>query len=259
MQKRRNHSLYSPTKKGFLLVALIIMLSMDLMALDPIRRITVTYTSADSLLLTADQYISSVDNPYIILLHEQNSSRGEYDNIARRLCKMDYNCLAVDLRNGGYANFISNETVKRCQESKCNTHYTDVEGDIIASISFIREQSPHPVVLMGSGINASLSLKLAKSENFVRAVVALSPGEYFLPELSIQDTISGLLKPVFIASSEAELPYMEELASGIEDDYKTVFQPQLGAGARGTASLEPEYADNSEYWLALLLFFKDLI
>lgn len=259
LQKRRKHRLFLPARPGILIAILILLMSMDLMSMDPIRRVTVTYKSSDSLLITADQYISSVFNPYIILLHEQNSSRGEFEDIARRLCKMDYNCLAVDLRNGGTANFTSNETVKRCQESKCSTHYTDVENDILASISFIRGVSPHPVVLLGSGINGSLSLKLAKSENYIRAVVALSPGEYFLPDLSIQDTISGLLKPVFIASSQAEVPYMEDLVSGIGEEYKTVFQPQLGAGARGTTSLVSSYADNSEYWLALLLFFKDLI
>jgi dienelactone hydrolase len=213
----------------------------------------------DGLTLTADRYITSPDNPYIILLHEQNSSRGEFNNIARRLCKMDYNCLAVDLRNGGYKNSISNETAKRCMESKCSAGYTDIQNDILASIEYVQKSSDKPVILFGIGANASLGLKTGKEADSVRAVVAFSPGEYFLPELNIQDTISGIEKPVFVTSSKSESPYVDELVSGIEDSYLTVFKPQQNANIRGTAALSPRNENNSEYWLALLLFFKDLL
>ena len=39
----------------------------------------------------------------------------------------------------------------------------------------------------------------------------------------------------------------------------TLFEPKLGEGGRGTVSLTAENEHNSEYWLALLLFFKDLV
>jgi hypothetical protein len=90
-------------------------------------------------------------------------------------------------------------------------------------------------------------------------VVALSPGEYFLPQLSIQDTIAGLQKPVFISSSLSEFSYVSQLASELDEEYVTLFEPQLGEGARGTAALSSKNEHNSEYWLALLLFFKDLV
>ena len=237
----------------------VLILSTGLNSFTVIRKITVTFEASDGLIITADNYINSIENPYIILLHEQNSSRGEFSNIARRLCKMDYNCLAVDLRNGGFSSSISNETVKRCLASKCPTDYYDVEKDMLASIYYAYELSGKPVILFGSGANGSLSLKLGKSSELVRAVVAFSPGEYFLPELSIEDTIAGMAKPVFIASGKPEIPYVEQLASNIDEDYKTLFKPQLGEGLRGTASLNPKNENNSEYWLALLLFFKDLI
>ena len=77
----------------------------------------------------------------------------------------------------------------------------DIELDMKAAIEYAFNKSNQPVILFGSGANGSLSLKLAKENDNVRAVVALSPGEYFLPHINIQDTISNLKKPVFITSS----------------------------------------------------------
>ena len=120
-------------------------------------------------------------------------------------------------------------------------------------------RSNQPVILFGSMANGSLSLKVAMENEHVRAVVAFSPGEYFLPEISIQDTIAEMKKPTFISSSLSELPYVTELVSDIEEDYVTIFEPKLGEGGRGSASLSTENENYSEYWLALLLFFKDLV
>jgi pimeloyl-ACP methyl ester carboxylesterase len=234
-------------------------LSILLSSFNIIRVKTITFTSADSLLITADEYTISDEHPYVVLFHEQGSSRGEFNSVARRLCKMDYNCLSVDLRNGGSSGFVSNETAKRCRESRCSMEVEDIEKDMRAAIQYAFEKTDQPVILFGSGVNGSLSLKLATESMLVRAVVALSPGEYFLPNLSIQDTISNLQKPVFITSSLAEFPYMEKLASGLDEKFVTLFKPELGEGGRGTDALTTENEHNSEYWLALLLFFKDLI
>jgi pimeloyl-ACP methyl ester carboxylesterase len=224
-----------------------------------IRTSTVTFPSRDSLEVTADLYITESSNPYILLFHEQGSSRGEFHSIARRLCKMDYNCLAVDLRNGGNSSFVSNETAKRCRESRCLAGAENIQWDMIAALEFVGRKSDLPVILFGSGANGSLSLKLANENDQVSAVVAMSPGEYFLPNISIQDTIASLRKPVFVTSSQSELSYVKQLASGIEQQYVTLFEPKLGEGNRGTSSLTAENEHNAEYWLALLLFFKDLL
>ena len=237
----------------------ILLLSLALSSFNVIKISTVTFTATDGLEVTADAYIIAEENPYILLFHEQGSSRGEFQNIAQRFCKMDYNCLAVDIRNGGNSNHVSNETAKRCRGKKCALGAGDVELDILAAIEFAYAKSNKPVVLMGSGANGSLCLKVAYEHENVKAVIALSPGEYFLPGLNIQDTISHLNKPVFISSSLSELPFVSQLISEVDDQYISLFEPQLGEGGRGTASLTTANKHNSEYWFALLLFFKDLM
>ncbi len=251
MQKTLRNSVVISITSIFLVTALS--------AFNVTSKKTVTFKSSDLLLITADEYISEKENPYILLFHQQQSSRGEYLTIARKLCNMDYNCLAVDIRNGGSDNRVSNETFKRCKESRCSTTVSDIEKDILASIDYAHAKSNKPVVLFGSSANASLCLKIAKENDNVRAVIALSPGEYFLPNISIRDTISGLRKPVFVSSSLADTPYVEEIVSGVSEEYVQVFKPEMGEGARGTLSLSSKNENSSEYWLALLLFFKDLI
>jgi pimeloyl-ACP methyl ester carboxylesterase len=259
LQKQQKHKDARSVSRRVVFFACIILFSIVSSSSNVIRVKTITFDSSDGLKITADEYIIAPDNPYILLFHEQGSSRGEYHTIARRLCKMNYNCLAVDLRNGGNKSRVSNETVRRCRNSKCATGIDDIGGDVEAAIEYIKGKSELPVILFGSGANASLSLKMAVENEHVRAVVALSPGEYFMPTLKIQDTISGLKKPVFITSSKSEFPYITELASGLEDEYATLFEPKQGEGHRGTESLSVNYDDNTEYWVALILFFRELI
>ncbi len=249
MQKRKRNSLR----------ASVLVLSLVLSSFYVIKMNTITFVSVDGLTITADEYIFASNNPYILLFHEQGSSRGEFHTIARRLSKMDYNCLAVDLRNGGNNNFVSNQTAKRCRESRCALGADNVELDMKAAIEYAFSQSNQPVILFASGANGSLSLKIANEIDNVKAVVAFSPGEYFVPNITIQDTISNLKKPIFISSSLLEFPYVAQLVSGVDEQYVTLFKPKLGDGARGTASLTAENEYSSEYWLALLLFFKELV
>jgi len=237
----------------------ILFLFIVLNSFSTVRVKTVKFTASDGLEITADEYIIGPDKPYVLLFHEQGSSRGEFNTIARRLCKLDYNCLAVDLRNGGNDNFVSNETAKGLREMQLESGLNDIQKDALASIQYASEKSGLPVVLFGSGANGSLSLKIALANDQVKAVVALSPGEYFRSEIKIQDAISTLEKPVFITSGKAEFPYVAELASGIDKEFLTLFEPVQGDGQRGSRSLSVDYENNTEYWIALIYFFKDLM
>lgn len=259
MQKQRRHNSLRGISVLLVSYTCIFLLFLAFSSFSTIRVNTVRFKAADGLEITADEYIIDQGRPYILLFHEQGSSRGEFKTIARRLCKINYNCLAVDLRNGGNDNFVSNETVKQLREGHASADVHDIEQDVVAAINYAYGKSNLPVILFGSGANGSLSLLVALNNENTRAVVALSPGEYFMPGIKIQDTVAQLKKPVFITSSKSEFPYVAELASGIEKEYLTLFEPKQGEGRRGTASFSTAYDQNTEYWIALILFFKDLM
>jgi dienelactone hydrolase len=251
-----NISKYSYTR--LILAGFILLFSLGVTTKVHAQKTVISFPSADSLDLTADLYFLADTLPYLILLHEQGSSRGEFESLAERFQKMDYNCLAVDIRNGGNANFISNETVRRSRHGDYILGREEVENDIRASVNYAFNTSGKEVVLLGSGATASLCMKLTKEMDEIKGVIALSPGEFFAPFLSIQDTISNLQKPVLIASTKTEHPYIEQMLSGIDEEFKTSFMPEADEGMRGTWALRPENPSNGEYWLAILLFFKEL-
>ncbi len=218
----------------------------------------VTFESKDGLTITADLYISSTQNPYIILLHQAGYSRGEYREIAPKLANLGYNCLALDQRSGEEVNYIKNETAARAKAKNLPTNYLDALPDIHAAINYIKQKTNKPIVLWGSSYSASLSLIVASKELKVGAVVVFSPGEYFEPSNYIQSKISKISVPILALSSRSEYPAMDSLLSVVPKSLLTTFQPSAGEGVHGSKALWELNPTNKEYWMAVTVFFSKL-
>jgi len=219
---------------------------------------TLTFPSSDGLLITADLYLLDKSLPYIILFHQANFSRGEYRETAPKLMKLGYNCLAVDLRSGKEVNYIQNETAARARDKNLPVGYLDAEKDMLSAIDYIKKQSKEKFVLLGSSYSASLALKIAKDNAKVNAIVAFSPGEYFEQNLVLKVALAKLDKPVFIASTINEHPFIKEMMSGVSDNLITWWTPSKGAGIHGSSALWHSSLCNDECWMSLLMFFKSL-
>ena len=209
-------------------------------------------------MVTADLYPGQPDDPYMLLFHEEGSSRGEFREIAPRLVKMGYNCLAVDLRTGRESNYVSNETARRAARITPPPGLADCIKDIDAAVRYAWDLSHQRVVLLGSSFSASLCLLDAVNDSLVNAVVAFSPGEFFRPRITVRDSLNKISVPVLIAGSKQEYPYLSELASGIPASYRTIFVPTRHNGEHGTASLLSSDPASGDYWLSLLMFFRSL-
>ena len=231
----------------------LLLLPMNLLAQQ-----TVTFESKDGLTVTADLYISSTQNPYIILLHQAGYSRGEYREIAPKLVNLGYNCLAIDQRSGDEVNFVKNETAARAKSKNLPTNYLDALADIHAAIEFVRQKTNKPVVLWGSSYSASLSLMVAPEELKVGALVVFSPGEYFYPKNLVQSKISKISVPVLALSSKAEYPSMVDMLSAVPKSLLTTFKPTGDEGKHGSKALWKTNPSNKEYWMAVTMFFSKL-
>jgi pimeloyl-ACP methyl ester carboxylesterase len=210
------------------------------------------------LIVTADLYLQDKGYPFIILYHQANFSRGEYQETAPKLMKLGYNCLAVDLRSGKEVNFIQNETAARAHEKHLPTEYLDAEKDMLAAIDFCKTYNSSKVVLLGSSYSASLSLKIAKDNNRVAAIIAFSPGEYFQPQVTLKKALAKFDKPIFVASTKSENPFIKEMFSGISGNQITWFVPSKNPGIHGSRALWQTTPESDECWLSLLMFFKSL-
>jgi dienelactone hydrolase len=219
---------------------------------------TVTFPSKDGLTITADEYITDDTMPYMILCHQAGYSRGEYMNTASRFQKFGYNCLAIDARSGKEVNGITNETAILAAKKKKGTTYLDAEQDIIAAIEYVYKKTKKKVILVGSSYSASLVLKIAATNDKVKAVLAFSPGEYFGDKLNLKETIKTLDKPVFVTSSKAEAADLSSLMKEVKSPNKTQFTPS-NTGDHGSKALWKENNPNyHEYWMSLLMFMRGL-
>lgn len=216
----------------------------------------VSFPAEDGLKVTADLYLKDYQLPFILLFHQGESSRGEYNEIAARLLKLEFNCLAVDLRAGDKMNYVTNETAARAKQEKIPNSYLDAKKDIEAAIKYVKKYNSKAVILFGSSYSASLSLVIANKNDRIKAVVAFSPGEFFRPEIIVKDAISGLKKPVFVSTSDIEFEYISEMLSGIPDKNKHIYRPPKGKGKHGAKTLWNSSESSDECWLELMLFFK---
>ncbi len=217
----------------------------------------VSFIAEDGLEITADLYETNPSKPYIILLHQAGYSRGEYRQVANKFIKFGYNCLAVDLRSGGEVNYIQNHTALLAIQQGYSADFLSSKKDIEAAINWVQKRNHEPVILFGSSFSASLSLLIAKENSNIKAVIAFSPGEFFTPEITVQLAIRDLNKPVFVASSHRENPYVDTLLSFVPSTNKTIFAPKTG-GEHGSKSLWKSNPNNQEYWLALTMFFSNI-
>jgi len=218
----------------------------------------VTFLASDNLEIVAHLYEIDASYPYIILLHQGNYSKGEYKEIAISLLKLKYNCLAVDLRNGGTVNAVPNETANNAKEFGVLRSMYDARLDLDAAVDYIYEKSKQNIVLLGSSYSGSLALIKAKNDARIKAVIAYSPGEFFRNKLLIHDVLEGIDKPVYIAGTQMEYPYLKKLAELVPKENLVVFQPQNDSGKHGAKALWKSEKGAHEYWLSLLMFINNL-
>ena len=220
----------------------------------------VEFTSVDSLIISADLYETEKDSKlWVIMCHQEEFSRGEYKEIARRMIKLNYNCLAIDMRAGNEVNYVLNETANEAKSKGISQKLLNCEIDILSAIEYVKSmEKDAEIVLLGSSFSASLCLKIAKERPDIKAVIAFSPGEYFLPEVSIKNTISGLSIPVYSGCTKSEYSYVKDLFSNVKSNKLIIFKPEKADGLHGAKTLWWESATRNEYWLTLLFFLNGL-
>ncbi|MBN1949682.1 MAG: dienelactone hydrolase family protein [Bacteroidales bacterium] len=218
----------------------------------------VSFYAEDSLRITADLYLKDTKAPFILLFHQGDASRGEYSEIAIRLMKLDYNCLAVDLRYGDKINYVRNETANAAKAGDFDRSMLGAQKDIRAALKYIRRYNKEKVILLGSSFSASLCLLEAAGNKDIKAVIALSPGEFFRPELVVKEKIGGIAQPIFISATTLEYDFVKEMFSDISPASLHYFQPGRGRGDHGAKMLWKSSESSDQCWLELLLFFKKI-
>ena len=222
---------------------------------------TVTFPAKDGVTVTGDLYLTKdLEAPFLLLCHQAGYSRGEYQEIAPKLNKLGYNCLAIDQRSGRGVNGVTNETNKAAQSAGLSVGYSAAYPDLEAALSYLIEQyHPKQLIAWGSSYSASLVLILAAEHpQEVQAALAFSPGEYFsFHDLQISDYAAKITQTVFITSAKSEEQAWRGIADSVSSAGSVFFVPQ-GSGVHGSSALLESTKNNAEYWTAVEGFLQSL-
>ena len=222
---------------------------------------TITFPSADGLLVTADIHApyKNGEAPVIVLFHQAGWSRGEYTEIVPWLNSLGYNCIAVDQRSGESVRGVDNATAQRALKENRPTGYVDALPDIMAALAYARRHyGKSGVVAWGSSYSAALVLKVAGDHpEMVDGVLAFSPGEYFgragKSASWIQDSARHIRVPVFITSALNEADRWGAIFVALDSGGSVSFLPKT-EGRHGSRALWKKYPDSGAYRDAVQAF-----
>jgi len=219
----------------------------------------IQFFSLDSLPITANLYHLNDSAPVIVLCHQARFNKFEYDDIAPKLYKMGFNCLAIDQRSGGPISSFKNETYLRALEKGKPTDYIDAEQDMVAAIDFASKKYHQPVILWGSSYSSTLALYIGSENSNVEAVIAFSPGNYLADKKgSLIEIMKDFDKPFFITSSKPEAEEVKELLAERKLSANQIqFIPE-GNGHHGSRALWETQEGAEEYWNALNIFLEKI-
>ena len=224
----------------------------------------INFRSLDQIIITADYYkIEKAGAPLILLFHQAGWSRGEYIEIAPRLNKMGFNCLAIDQRSGNEVNNIDNETHEQAEKAGRSTTYLDGYIDMQAALNYASDSLGFKkVIVWGSSYSAALTFVLAaQNPQKIIAVLAFSPGEYFdrygKSGHFIKDYAEKVTMPVFITSALLEQKNWKAIYDALPGKNKTYFQPDT-KGNHGSRALWSKFKDSEKYWEAVMDFLEPL-
>ena len=217
---------------------------------------TITFESEDGLLITANEFKIDDSSPIIVLCHQAQFNKFEYDGIAQRLNENGFNCIAIDQRSGGPIGSAQNETNLAAKEAEKPVGYLDARQDIKAAVNFAADSYDQKVILWGSSYSSTLVLWESLENENVKSVISFSPGDYF-PEIgSLTDSISTFEKPFFITSGQWEIPDIDALLSKTTlKENQVQFKP-LEQGHHGSRALWVNQEGGEEYWEAIISFLN---
>ena len=229
----------------------------------------VTFPSEDGVTCTADLYLALADpaTPFIVLCHQAGYSRGEYREIAPRLNRLGFNCLALDARSGGAVRGVENATCTAAEAAgKPGYRYLDALPDLKAALKCARKTwARGKLIAWGSSYSASLALHLAASEpGLVDGVLAFSPGEYFPGQVGVAESAARIgALPVFITSGPTEGFQWRAIYEALPTPRKASYLPEAAARLHGSSVLWSDLGTSSApipnplsegYWAAVDAF-----
>jgi pimeloyl-ACP methyl ester carboxylesterase len=155
----------------------------------------VKITVDDGLVIRGSFYpaVSDAKAPTVLLLHQNESGRTEWNPIIPSLMAKGYNVLAIDQRGFG----LTGGTVS----------YTKLEKDADDVLVWLRNQptvDADRVAVIGASIGANVALRVCATDDRCHAVVALSPGLSFFSVTTLDAVKTMSKKGILLIAAQLD-------------------------------------------------------
>jgi len=109
----------------------------------------------------------------VILLHQMNRNRHDYDQFSRELNHAGYSTLAIDFRGHGESQLKWRDFDKSSTEKN---DFVKMEKDAKAAKDFLTAKGKKIFAVIGASIAANIALIYGSHDKSIKTVVLLSPG-----------------------------------------------------------------------------------
>jgi dienelactone hydrolase len=153
---------------------------------------TITIDSPDGVKIVGSFLESAKANsPAVLLLHQWQSDRHSYDDLAKRLNAKGFNVLSIDGR--GFGESVKTADGKTVGPDRSDEAVKGMLGDVGAAFDFLSRQKnvdPTRVGIVGASYGSSLAVIYAAGDQKVKAVALLSPGLNYFGNMATEPAVT---------------------------------------------------------------------
>ena len=204
---------------------------------------TVSINSPDGVVIVGTFFESEKPNsPALLLLHQWESDRHSWDDLAKQLKGAGFNVLAIDGRGFG-------ESTKKTDGTAVTAERTDgavkaMLGDVGAAFEFLSKQKnvdPNRIGIVGASYGSSLALIYAADDPKVAAIALLSPGLNYFGNMQTEPAMTKYnSRPSFLAAAADDPESFDAVTrlSKLSGEPKRAMAISVQKGGHGTALLK---------------------
>lgn len=163
----------------------------------------ITLSTADGITLSGSYYPSSEKKAAgVILWHDLDRDRSDWEGLAEKLQEEDYAVLAMDLRGHGKSTRRGQETMDRKTMSEAD--FGNAVQDVQTAYQYLtgREDiDKERIAMVGAGWGANLALSFAARKRELKSLVLLSPALSIKGLKALEDMDRYGERPAFLIAS----------------------------------------------------------
>lgn len=197
----------------------------------------VSFTTSDGVKIVGI-FFPAESKKAVIAVHQFNSSKNAYNELAQLLNKNGFGVLSIDLR--GHGESKGNGSLAS-PFSLQDSDFQNMEWDILASQQFLQQKGFTDFFLVGASIGANLAIMVPAENPEFKAGVALSPGEEY-KSLSPMNAARKTTVPTLLVASKEDAYSFQSMQKLYPSFNVPAQKIELNNAGHGTSMLSTDSA-----------------